>query len=266
MKNPIRPVRVSAAAMQRSAAAMQRSAAPVRKKHIVAFSGGKDSSAMMLRMIEIGMPIDQILFCDTGKEFPQLYKYVKRMNEYTTKKIGVPVTTLVPPTTWDDWFFGKISRGANEGKLRGWPLMAFHCWWSREAKFKMMDPICKGHYRYIGFAADEKKRVEAGSANEGYRFPLADWGWTEKRALEYLKDKGWAEQFHLDFNRTGCYFCPKQKEDSLRILCRRYPEQWDQLMYYAEKANSGENFASHTFTPSMTYEKLKRIEAEERGK
>ncbi len=34
-------------------------------KQIISFSGGKDSSAMLLRMIELKYPIDEIIFCDT---------------------------------------------------------------------------------------------------------------------------------------------------------------------------------------------------------
>jgi len=41
-------------------------------KHIVAFSGGKDSTAMLLRMIELKKPIDVILFADTGLEYPEM--------------------------------------------------------------------------------------------------------------------------------------------------------------------------------------------------
>ena len=125
-------------------------------KHIVSFSGGKDSSAMLLRMIEMGMPVDLVLFADTGKEFPQLYEYVERMRKYVTG-YGIEFKTVKPKKTWDDWFFGKVTRGKMEGKQRGWPLMFFHCYWSREAKFKTMDPICLGNYRYIGFGSDEKK-------------------------------------------------------------------------------------------------------------
>lgn len=33
-------------------------------KHIVSFSGGKDSTAMLLRMLEENMQVDEILFCD----------------------------------------------------------------------------------------------------------------------------------------------------------------------------------------------------------
>lgn len=38
--------------------------------HLVSFSGGKDSTAMLLGMLERDMKIDCILFCDTGLEFP----------------------------------------------------------------------------------------------------------------------------------------------------------------------------------------------------
>lgn len=221
-------------------------------KHIVSFSGGKDSSAMLLRMIEIGMQVDMVLFADTGKEFPQLYAYVNRMEEYITN-LGIEFKRVAPEKTWDDWFFGGYTRGFLKGQQRGWPKTHTHCWWSREAKFKTMDPICIGNYRYIGFGADEKKRVEAGRKKEGYRFPLADWGWTEARALEYLIEVGWAEEFHLDFNRTGCFFCPYQGEKSLVTLQKKYPEQWKELLWYAERA-------SNDFKPGVSYDDLKGIE------
>ncbi|WP_132587301.1 phosphoadenosine phosphosulfate reductase domain-containing protein [Allofournierella massiliensis] len=35
-------------------------------------SGGKDSTAMLLRLVEENRPIDEILYCDTGWEFPQM--------------------------------------------------------------------------------------------------------------------------------------------------------------------------------------------------
>ena len=40
--------------------------------HVVSFSGGKDSTAMLLRMLELGMRVDEILYCDTYMEFPQM--------------------------------------------------------------------------------------------------------------------------------------------------------------------------------------------------
>ena len=50
--------------------------------NVVQFSGGKDSTAMLLMMLEKNMPIDDIIFCDTGKEFPQVYEHIEKVNKY----------------------------------------------------------------------------------------------------------------------------------------------------------------------------------------
>lgn len=38
--------------------------------YVVSFSGGKDSTAMLLRLLELNYPIDEVVCCDTYKEFP----------------------------------------------------------------------------------------------------------------------------------------------------------------------------------------------------
>ena len=50
--------------------------------NVVQFSGGKDSTSMLLMMLEKNMPIDDIIFCDTGKEFPQIYEHIEKVNKY----------------------------------------------------------------------------------------------------------------------------------------------------------------------------------------
>ena len=51
-------------------------------KHIVQLSGGKDSTAMLLMMLERNMPVDEIIFCDTGMEFPELYQHLEAVEAY----------------------------------------------------------------------------------------------------------------------------------------------------------------------------------------
>ncbi|HHV43019.1 MAG TPA: phosphoadenosine phosphosulfate reductase family protein, partial [Clostridiaceae bacterium] len=51
-------------------------------QHIVSFSGGKDSTAMLLRMIEEEWKIDEIVFCDTGMEFPAMYRHIGKVEKY----------------------------------------------------------------------------------------------------------------------------------------------------------------------------------------
>ena len=46
---------------------------------VVSFSGGKDSTAMLLRMIELGEHIDEVVCCDTYKEFPAMYRHIEKV-------------------------------------------------------------------------------------------------------------------------------------------------------------------------------------------
>nr|MCR4884447.1 phosphoadenosine phosphosulfate reductase family protein [Clostridiales bacterium] len=53
-----------------------------RKFAAVSLSGGRDSTFMLLRMIEKDMPIDAVLFADTGMEFPELYEHLQKLDEH----------------------------------------------------------------------------------------------------------------------------------------------------------------------------------------
>ena len=48
--------------------------------HAVSLSGGKDSTAMLLMMLERGMPIDAVLYADTGMEFPEMYDHLSKVD------------------------------------------------------------------------------------------------------------------------------------------------------------------------------------------
>lgn len=54
---------------------------------IVSLSGGKDSTAMLLMMIERGIPIHSIVFFDTGWEFPQMHEHIDLLEKRTGKRI-----------------------------------------------------------------------------------------------------------------------------------------------------------------------------------
>ena len=51
-------------------------------KHVVSFSGGKDSTAMLLMMLERGWPVDDIIYFDCGDwEFPQMHEHITRWKD-----------------------------------------------------------------------------------------------------------------------------------------------------------------------------------------
>ena len=62
--------------------------------HAVSLSGGKDSTAMLLLMIERGMPIDMVLSADTGMEFPEMYEHLAELDEHLFRECGIHISTV----------------------------------------------------------------------------------------------------------------------------------------------------------------------------
>jgi len=58
-------------------------------RHILALSGGKDSSALAVYMKD-RIPDMEYVFCDTEKELDETYEYMHRLSQY----LGKPIQTL----------------------------------------------------------------------------------------------------------------------------------------------------------------------------
>lgn len=201
------------------------------QKVYVSFSGGKDSTAMLLRLIEMGEHIDEIVFADTGFEFPELYEYIDRIEEH----IGRPITRLKPEDKlWEKWFYGEVTRGANKGNIRGFPLFAYPCWYSRESKVKPLQKhMVDAKIIYVGIAADEQQRC---SEDDFIRYPLVDWGWSEADCADYLNEKGLMNPLYQNYNRLGCFFCQKQSIMSLYSLWKTNKELWEKTKWWDKES------------------------------
>lgn len=65
--------------------------------HAVSLSGGKDSTAMLLLMVERGLPIHAVLTADTGMEFPEMYEHLQKLDDYLFTERGLHLTWLRHP-------------------------------------------------------------------------------------------------------------------------------------------------------------------------
>ena len=206
-------------------------------KHIVSFSGGKDSTAMLLRMLEENMQVDEILFCDTGKDFPDMLDHIEKVKKYIKEKYNKEILTLKAEKSFDYYMFEhEKTRGKNKGKKGyGWATM-FCRWCTSNLKNRVIDNHLKkykeeGYVEYIGIAYDEQKRIKDKC------YPLVDWKMTEKDCLQYCYDRGFDwNGLYKHFDRLSYWCCPLKNLKELKILYIYYPDLWQELKEMDKKA------------------------------
>ena len=196
-------------------------------KHVVQFSGGKDSTCMLLMMLEKGMQVDEIIFCDTGMEFPQMYEHIDKVEQY----IGMKITRLKAPHTYEHMMFDYVkTKGKRIGqKGNGWATMLVR-WCTIYHKQDVQKKYTKGknHISYIGIAYDEPKRHIKIQKHE--RHPLFDWHITEAEALSYCYAHGFTwGGLYRDLKRVSCWCCPFKSLDELRVMYHKMPDLWERL-------------------------------------
>lgn len=218
---------------------------PKPELHVVSLSGGKDSTAMLLRMIEENMPIDIILFCDTGLEFPAMYAHLAKVE----RDIGMPITRIRSFHTFEYFLTEKeilVKHKKNQGQRNyrgyGWsgPL---NRWCTKELKTIPREKFLRElqeHYdiiEYVGLAADEGYRFEReNNQKPNCRHPLVDWGMTEADCLKYCYDRGYTwDGLYEKFDRVSCWCCPLQPLAEMRVLYKEYPELWAKLKEWDKK-------------------------------
>ena len=69
-------------------------------RHVLGLSGGKDSAALAVHMRQAHPELDiEYFFTDTGKELPEVYEFLGRLEGY----LGKPIERLNPRRDFDFW-------------------------------------------------------------------------------------------------------------------------------------------------------------------
>lgn len=205
---------------------------------VVSFSGGKDSTAMLLMMLERGESIHSVVWFDGGWEFPQMAEHVAEVEKQT----GVEVVRLTPARSFDYGMYERpivARKGPDKGKVHrvgnGWPS-PMRRWCTRE-KLNAMERhwrTCQPAMECIGIADDEQQRVRSSALLRKagkVRYPLIEWGVTEADALAYCREQGytWGGLYDI-FPRVSCFCCPLQSLSELRKLRRHFPNLWTRML------------------------------------
>jgi len=173
----------------------------------VAFSGGKDSTAMALRLYELGESF-ALLFTPTGDELPELSAHIAAI----AARAGAEVITPANRGLYD-WI--ETYQALPNFRMR---------WCTRQIKIEPCIAYLLQHpgsTLCVGLRADEETRVGLYGEYATYRYPLREWGWRKRDVYRYL-----AAQRVTIPRRTDCALCYDQRLSEWWQLWRDYPDRY----------------------------------------
>ncbi len=201
----------------------------MKVRKLVALSGGKDSTAMALRLAESEPADYEYLITPTGRELPPVEAHWKHLESL----LGKPLIRIPAPT------MGELI--VKFGALPNWRMR----WCTRLIKIEPFMAFASDAAPatvYVGIRADE---VIGEDAREGtdwsgvigvkQDFPLVRWGWGLSRVIRYVEDMN-----AVPPKRTDCDFCFFQRLIEWWELWKDWPERYKQAEAY-------EIWTGHTF-------------------
>lgn len=259
--------------------------------HVVSLSGGKDSTALALHMIESGDHNLRFVFCDTGNEAKETYEYLKyldniifmRTGEHITylkadfsHKIKEKATRLIYRDDSDPERIRALEATGNPFldlaifKGRFPSAMARFC--TQELKVKpVMEYIdkwlAKGHHvrNCSGVRAEESPRR---AKYESSSFVRKDektgaelWEcrpilyWTLDEVLDYIKEQGVKLNplYSKGFTRVGCFPCIMCRKGEIKRISEKFPETIDRLRNWEYSVGKASKRGKSTFFAKAVY-------------
>lgn len=209
------------------------------RHHIASVSWGKDSLAMLNGLIERGMPLDEVVFYDTGAEFNAIYAERDKVLPMLAKH-GIAYTELRPKEPFFYTMYARPVRKKGKGEIHkhGYGWCGGTCRWGTSAKTSAIDSHAKkernGAVVYVGIAADEASRI-AKPRPDWKLLPLVDWEMTEADCLADCYERGhsWDEggvRLYDILDRVSCWCCRNKSMKELKAIHNNLPEYWNRLL------------------------------------
>ena len=218
-------------------------------KYIASISFGKDSLAMLLKLIEEQKPLDEVVFYDTGMEFKCIYNLRNKILPLLEAH-NIKYTELKPKDTFLYTMFEKPVKKRNGTIGKGYSWCGGRCRWGTTEKLKAIEKHCKGNYEYVGLAYDEQNRLS--KERKGNKlFPLAEWKMTEKDCLKYCYNKGynWNEdgiELYSILDRVSCWCCCNKNLKELENYYKYLPKYWNKLKELQSKTDRPMKYNKYT--------------------
>ena len=225
-------------------------------KYVASLSFGKDSMAMLIKIKELGLPLDEVIYVDimfdddTSGETPEMASFITKAEKILKEKFNVEVTHL-RGVTFKEQFYKVKQRGKHIGDNYGFPYV-IGAWCNSRLKMQPIKEYMRKQtdeiIQYVGIAYDEPERYERLN-HETHIAPLYDLKITEKEAMEICKKYDLLSPIYKTSFRGGCWFCPKQRLSQLKWLYQEHNDLWNTL-------RDMEKDSFNTFRPNTTLKDL----------
>jgi hypothetical protein len=192
--------------------------------HVVGLSGGKDSTALALRLADVE-PRPYVYLCTpTGNEPPAMLAHWAQLETL----LGAPIR--------------RLTAGTLEGLIDESHVLPSHRmrWCTRRLKIEPTIAYLRTvapAVLYVGLRADEETRGGIYSDAVDADYPFRRWGWREADVREYLAHRGVTIPA-----RTDCEWCYDQTLREWRALWRDRPDSFARAC--EKEAATGHTFRS----------------------
>ena len=203
------------------------------ERYVLGLSGGRDSAALAVFMRQAYPELDVgYFFTDTGKELPEVYEFLGRLEGFLGKRIAY----LNPDRDFDFWL-------REYGNFLPSPRTR---WCTRQLKLRPLERWIRDDLNagtrvvsFVAIRADEPERVgmHATHPNLEVRFPLREHGLDKAAVLDLLESSGLGLPTYYRWrSRSGCTFCFYQQKIEWVRLKREHPEAFEEAKRYEKTA------------------------------
>ena len=215
--------------------------------NIVSFGGGTNSAAMIVGMWRSSIPIDLILFADTGGEQPHTSEFIKAFNVWLAER-SLPAITPVYYHTKDG------QRLALEDECLRYQTLPSAAYGQKRCSIKHkigpQDKYCNNNklcrqtwakgdrvHKFIGYDAGETKRVTHTAQRDAIdrkfikHYPLLEWGWDRNKCLSVILSEGLPSP-----GKSSCFFCPNMRKNEIISLYENNPTLFERALRIEQRA------------------------------
>ena len=204
-----------------------------KERHVLGLSGGRDSAALAVYMRQYHPEIElEYFFTDTGKELPEVYEFLGRLEGV----LGKTIERLNPDRDFDFWlkqYNSFLPSPQTRWCTRQLKLRPFEQW------VKPMLDDGQTIYSYVAIRADEEYREGYASKHDNLivKLPFKDAGIDKPGVINILDASGLGLPRYYDWrSRSGCTFCFFQQKIEWVRLKERHPEAFEEAKSYEKDA------------------------------